>query len=204
MSPSTSSACASSTTGSAECNGGITIARGNPDTVIANSLIYANGRNGIAFIDADGGPHYLVGNTIHGNAWNGLDVAREHVLWLVDNAITGNRTATGSTGGRFGVRRESSSSPQPAGIHLLNNLVCGNRLGELNGPMLDATDAGNRTPTGFRGNGRDRQPRLRRGQHLYANLAGPDVRPEHQRRRFLTDHRIAAPRPRSRPAYPGF
>jgi len=46
--------------GSPECNGGITIARGNPDTLILNNLIYANGRNGITFIDADGGPHYII------------------------------------------------------------------------------------------------------------------------------------------------
>ena len=45
--------------GSNSCNGGITIARNNPDTLIANSLIYGNGRNGIKFIDANGGPHHL-------------------------------------------------------------------------------------------------------------------------------------------------
>ena len=43
--------------GSGSCDGGITIARGNPDTLIANNLIYANGRNGISFVDGDGGPH---------------------------------------------------------------------------------------------------------------------------------------------------
>jgi len=160
--------------GSSECNGGITIARGNPDTLIANSLIYANGRNGITFIDADGGPHYLVGNTIHGNAWNGLDVAREHVVWLVNTAITGNGTATGSTGGRVGVKREGSKNPQPAGISLLNNLVCGNRLGELNGPILDPTDMGNRTPTGSEGSGVTASPGCDLPSSVYANLAGPD------------------------------
>ena len=160
--------------GSSECNGGITIARGNPDTLIANSLIYANGRNGITFIDAHGGPHYLVGNTIHGNAWNGLDVAREHVVWLVNTAITGNGTATGSTGGRVGVKREGSPNRQPAGIRLLNNLVCGNRLGELNGPILDPTDAGNRTPTGSEGSGVTASPGCDLPSNVYANLAGPD------------------------------
>ena len=160
--------------GSSECSGGVTIARGNPDTVIANSLIYANGRNGITFIDADGGPHYLVGNTIHGNAWNGLDVARDHVVWLVNNAITGNGTATGSTGGRVGIRREGSSSPQPAGIRLLNTLVCGNRLGELNGPMLDPTDGGNRTPTASEGPGVAATPGCDLSSNVYANLPGPD------------------------------
>src|SRR3989454_2715781 len=160
--------------GSSECSGGITIARGNPDTVIANSLIYANGRNGITFIDAHGGPHYLVGNTIHGNAWNVLDVAREHVVWLVNTAITGNGTATGSAGGRLGVRREGSSRRQPAGFRLLNSLVCGNRLGELNGPILDPTDAGNRTPTGSEGSGVTASPGCDLPSNVYANLAGSD------------------------------
>jgi hypothetical protein len=45
--------------GSSSCDGGITVNRGNPDTWIADSLIYANGRSGISFLDADGGPHYL-------------------------------------------------------------------------------------------------------------------------------------------------
>lgn len=32
-----------------------------------------------------------------------------------------------------------------------HNLLCGNRLGEINGPALDATDSGNLTPTGGEG-----------------------------------------------------
>ena len=59
--------------GSSSCNGGITIARGNPGTLIVNNLVYGNGRNGLAFEDADGGPHYVVANTIYGNGWNGID-----------------------------------------------------------------------------------------------------------------------------------
>ena len=41
--------------GSNECNGGITVNRGNAGTLIVNNLIYSNGRNGITFLDADGG-----------------------------------------------------------------------------------------------------------------------------------------------------
>ncbi len=74
-------------------------------------------------------------------------------MFLVNNAITGNGVAPGTTGGRFGVTREASTSPNPAGVHLLNNLICGNRLGEIDGPELDATDAGNLTPTGTEGLG---------------------------------------------------
>jgi hypothetical protein len=160
--------------GSGSCHGGITIARDNPDTVIANSLIYGNGRNGITFIDADGGPRTLVGNTIHANAWSGVSVARHHDLLLVNNAITGNGTASGSTGGRFGLKREDSTGPNPAGIRLLHNLLCGNRLGEIDGPALDGTDAGNRTPTGTEGPGVVASPGCEVPTNVYANLNGPD------------------------------
>ncbi|PYM17815.1 MAG: hypothetical protein DMD78_29125 [Candidatus Rokuibacteriota bacterium] len=163
--------------GSGSCDGGITVNRGNPGTVIANSLIYGNGRNGLDFLDADGGPHYVIGNTIHANAWSGVSVARGHVIYLVNNAITSNGTATGSTGGRFGVSRESSASPQPAGIHLLNNLVCGNRLGEINGPALDGTDAGNLTPTGGEGPGVSASPGCQATATVYTNVAGADGLP---------------------------
>ncbi len=160
--------------GSSECNGGITIARGNPGTLIVNNLIHFNGRNGITFLDADGGPHYLVSNTIHGNAWSGVNVARNHQVLLVNNIITANGTAAGSTGGRFGVSREGSTSPNPAGIQLLSNLLCGNRLGELDGPVLDATDAGNLTPAGTEGPGVSASPGCEISATVYANLAGLD------------------------------
>jgi hypothetical protein len=160
--------------GSASCDGGITIARGNPGTVVLNSLIYANGRNGFATIDADGGPHYLIGDTIHANQWSGVSVTRNHEIYLVNNAITANGTAPGSTGGRFGVSRESSTSPQPAGIHLLNNLVCGNRLGEINGPALDASDSANLTPTGTEGPGVTGRAGCDVVSNVYGDVDGPD------------------------------
>jgi len=160
--------------GSPECNGGITIARGNPDTVIANTLIHGNGRNGIATIDADGGPHYLVGNTIHDNGWNGGSIRRRHEAFLVNNAISGNGTAAGSKGGRFGVKREGPTGRPRAGVYLLHNLICGNRLGEIDGPALDAIDAGNLTPTGSEGPGVTASPGCETTTTLYANVTGPD------------------------------
>jgi hypothetical protein len=113
---------------------------GNPDTLILNSLVYGNGGHGIMTVDDRGGPHYIVNTTIHGNAWNGVSVTRNHEVFLVNNTITGNGTAPGTMGGRAGVTREAVTPPNPAGIHLLNNLVCGNRLGEITGPALDETD----------------------------------------------------------------
>jgi hypothetical protein len=160
--------------GSGSCDGGITIARGNPGTLVLNSLIYGNGRNGVSTIDADGGPHYLVGNTIHGNQWSGVSVTRLHETFLVNNAIIGNGTAAGSTGGRFGVKREGSTSPQPAGIHLLNNLICGNRLGEIDGPALDATDSDNLTPTGAEGLGVSAHAGCDTVSNVYADVDGAD------------------------------
>ena len=135
------------------CDGGITIAGGNVGTVILNNLILGNGRNGIVTIDPDGGLHVVAQNTIHGNGWNGVSVSRTHALLLVNNAITGNGTLAGSSGGRVGVWREPAAGALPAAIVLRNNLVCGNRLGELSGPVLDGTDGGNLTPSGSEGAG---------------------------------------------------
>jgi hypothetical protein len=163
--------------GSRSCNGGITIARGNPDTLIANNLIYANGRNGIAFIDADGGPHYIVNNTVYGNQWNGVSVSRSHEVFVVDNIIIQNGTLSGSTGGRYGVQRENSSNPQPQGIHLFNNLLCGNRLGEIDGPILDAMDANNLTPSGNEGPGVMESPGCEVASNVLANVQGADSLP---------------------------
>jgi len=163
--------------GSTSCDGGITIAQGNPGTLILNSLIYANGRNGVATIDAAGGPHSLIGNTVHANGWSGIRVARDHEAWLVNNAVTGNGTQAGSTGGRFGVSREDSTGPHPETIHLLSNLLCGNRLGEINGPALDATDSGNLTPTGTEGPGVTASPGCDLPGAVYASVSGLDGLP---------------------------
>jgi RHS repeat-associated protein len=160
--------------GSNSCNGGITVARGNPGTLIVNNLIYSNGRNGITFIDADGGPHYIINNTIVSNQWNGVDVARNHTITLANNIINNNGTTAGTTGGRFGVRREGSTNPQPAGIKLLNNLVCGNTQGQISAQVLDATDASNFTPLGNDGTGVGALPGCELPVNLFADVDGPD------------------------------
>jgi len=163
--------------GSSACGGGITVARGNPGTLIVNNLIFANGRNGISFLDADGGPHYLINNTISGNEWNGVDVSRNHTITLANNIINNNGTAAGTTGGRFGVRREGSTAPQPAGIKLLNNLVCGNTQGEISSQILDSTDSSNFTPLGNEGPGVGVLPGCELPANLFGNLNGPDNQP---------------------------
>ena len=160
--------------GGPECDGGITIAGGNAGTLILNNVILANGRNGIATLDADGGPHTIVQNTIHGNGWNGVSATRAHVLLLMNNAITGNGVQAGSTGGRVGVRRETATGLAATTIVLRNNLVCGNRLGELAGPLLDGLDGGNLTPTGGEGPGVTASPGCAVSAAVYRDLAGAD------------------------------
>jgi hypothetical protein len=161
--------------GGAGCDGGngITIAGGNVGTLILNNVIVGNAHSGIATLDADGGPHTVAQNTIHGNGWNGLAATRSHVLLLANNAITGNGTQSGSTGGRAGVRRDTGGLPA-ATVVLRNNLICGNRLGELAGPVLDVVDGANLTPTGGEGPGVVASPGCELPARVYRSLAGVD------------------------------
>lgn len=158
--------------GGTGCDGGITIGAGNAATLVVNNLVLANGRNGIATVDGEGGPHTLVQNTIHGNGWNGVSATRSHVLLLINNAITGNGTHTGSAGGRVGVRRETA--PLPLAMVLRNNLICGNRLGEIAGPVLDGADGVNLTPGGAEGPGVTASPGCDNPALVYRDLAGAD------------------------------
>ncbi|HEX5605915.1 MAG TPA: right-handed parallel beta-helix repeat-containing protein, partial [Candidatus Binatia bacterium] len=163
--------------GSSSCNGGITVARGNLGTLIVNNLLYGNGRNAITFMDADGGPHYVINNTIWGNQWNGIEVARNHIVTLANNIVNNNGTASGTTGGRFGVIRESSNTPQPAGIKLLNNFVCGNAQGQISAQVLDSTDSSNFTPVGNEGPGVGALPGCQLSGNLFGNVNGTDKQP---------------------------
>ena len=160
--------------GSTSCNGGITIGRGNPDTLIVNNLIHANGRNGIAVVDGDGGPHYIINNTIYGNQWNGVSIGPGRDVFLVNNIINQNGTVAGISGGRFGVQIESSNRPTPERVHLLNNLVCGNQQGEIFGPALDSTDSGNLSPQGTEGSGFTSSSGCNNAENVLADMKGPD------------------------------
>ena len=113
-------------------------------------------------------------NTVHGNGWNGVAATRAHALLLANNAITGNGTQAGSTGGRVGVRRDAGGGPTAVTIVLRNNLMCGNRLGELAGPVLDVVDGANLTPTGAEGPGVAASPGCELPAIVYRDLAGPD------------------------------
>ena len=159
--------------GSISCNGGITIARGNPDTLIVNNLIHANGQNGIALVD-DGGPNYIINNTVYGNQWNGVSIAPGRHVLLVNNIINQNGTVSGTSGGRFGVHLENWDTPTPERVHLLNNLSCGNRLGDINGPVLDSTDSGNLSPEGIEGLGFSASAGCQDLENVFSNAKGAD------------------------------
>ena len=107
-------------------------------------------------------------------AGNGVSVSRDHQVVLVNNAIAGNGTMAGSSEGRFGVSRDGASLPNSAGTQLLHNLICGNRLGEIHGPALHATDSGNLTLTGSEGPGMTANPGCATAATVYGNVNGPD------------------------------
>ncbi|HEX9442955.1 MAG TPA: right-handed parallel beta-helix repeat-containing protein, partial [Candidatus Binatia bacterium] len=162
------------------CNGGVAVGPGNTDTLIVNNLVYGNRKDGISIApvsESDADAVYIVENTIHANQWNGVDIGSRQRAFLVNNIITGNGAAPGGGGGRFGVRRQGASGRE-ARIHLVHNLICGNRLGELDGGLLDpATDAGNLTPGGSEGPGVGASPGCDLPAAVYANLNGRDGAP---------------------------
>ena len=158
-----------------ECSGGIDVGRGNPDTVIANNLVYANGRNGVRFRDGTGGSYLVYGNTIARNGWNGIAISRAAQARIWNNVIAFNGTAAERLGGRSGIRRAREQDPRPQDIDLRHNLICGNRLDEIVGPVLDPADVANSTPTGSEGSGVVASPRCAIVDELLANPAGPDA-----------------------------
>ncbi len=154
--------------------GGITVALGNPDTLILNTLIYGNGGNGITFADPGGGPHWVIQNTIHGNGWNGVGIVLGQTVTLANNLITRNGQASGALGGRYGISRLALPGQSPEAVRLLSNLICGNRLGEIQGPILDNGDSGNLTPQGTEGVGVEGSPGCQLPANVYADMNGAD------------------------------
>jgi hypothetical protein len=57
---------------------------------------------------------------------------------------------------------------------LRNNLICGNRLGEIAGPVLDGADGANLTPGGAEGPGVTASPGCDNPALVYRDLAGAD------------------------------
>ncbi len=159
------------------CNGGIEINTGNPETIIANNLLYDNGGNAVSILGDNGGPQYVVNNTIHSNRWNGIEVSAGQQVVLANNLINGNGTASGNKGTRFGVVRESVGTSTQQKLTLRGNLVCGNLGGEISGPILDASDSGNFTPLGNEGPGLAALPGCGDPASIFTNRNGLDGTP---------------------------
>ncbi|MBI3304242.1 MAG: right-handed parallel beta-helix repeat-containing protein [Deltaproteobacteria bacterium] len=160
--------------GGSLCDGGITIGAGNIGTLIVNNVIYGNYGSGVTLTGAKGGPHYLVNNTIHGNGHDGVSISKNHQVILNNNLLTLNGTDSAQPSA-FGVeRRAPSKRTQPQTVQLLQNLVCGNRSGELKGVLLDSVDAGNLTPSGSEGPGVSASPGCGVAGTVYAQVTGAD------------------------------
>lgn len=165
--------------GNGTCKGGLFIGKDNGMTLVANNLIYGNSQYGVNVQQGGGGPHYLIGNAIHGNGRSGVYIGKDQEVWLVNNLITGNGTDPKKAArDGFGVNRKvPKAKALPELAVLLHNLICGNAGGELNGTMLDGSDAGNLTPNGNEGTGVSASPGCDNLATLYANLNGADAQP---------------------------
>jgi parallel beta-helix repeat protein len=132
--------------GSGASSGGIFVGRENANTVIEGNRIHRNGRNGIE-IEADAAgnvtssPKSVVDNVVCGNGWNGLHVGRTvtDVVTLTGNAVHCNGTAGGTTGGRFGLFRQTVQPTSGKGfrqnIVLEGNALCRNQGGDIAAPQ---------------------------------------------------------------------
>jgi len=176
--------------GSDVCNGGIVIENGNPDTLVVNNLIYANGGNGIKLSRSPGpgrggpsrprgkrqagGPHYLIENTIHGNGKSGVALSQNQSAFLANNAITGNGVSRRNRGEGYGVSRDESRRANGVQLSMLNNLLCGNVFGETNGPVFEGNHADNLTPTGVEDVSVLASPECVPPEGVYQNMQGAD------------------------------
>jgi len=149
--------------GSPSTNGGIFIGRENPDTLVDGNTIHRNFRNaleieGDIYKNPTNSPKVITNNLICKNGWSGVYSGRTFtdVITLLDNDIHCNGTATGSTGGRFGVFRQAVAPKSGAGfrqnIILDGNEICSNTGGDIAnvnqtlGPLVN--DTGNVTTLG--------------------------------------------------------
>ena len=188
--------------GRGPCGGGVVIEKGNPDTLVLNNLIYANRGSGVELSSVPGrgrgvpeqarerlrngrgsaqglragGPHYLIQNTIHGNGTHGIAIAQGQRAILANNAVTGNGGRGRGGYGGYGVYRDDLHDPRGSEISLLNNLLCGNGAGEVDGPVFAGENVDNLTPTGAEAAGLEASPECLEPGGLYADVDGADDR----------------------------
>lgn len=144
--------------GSGSANGGVGIGEGNIRTNVVNNLISNNGRNGIALgaggSTSAGKPKYIANNTIIQNGFNGISTPSQEDVYLINNLIVANGTASGTTGGRLGVNTVNAANASTK--FLVNNMFYNNTGGDIDiTGTLDGGggDSGNRTTTGVEGFG---------------------------------------------------
>lgn len=143
---------------------GIKVGRDCANVTIEDNHIHHNGRNGILYEGANGGPHFVNNNLIEYNGRNGVNVPYLHIITLTENTISSNGTNTGSTGGRYGILRGAvTGGGNPYLITLINNIIVNNNGKIVSGKssldlgnyhqILDAGDSGNCTTCGCEGAG---------------------------------------------------
>lgn len=143
---------------------GIKVGTNCPNVTIENCHIHHNGRNGILYENAVGGPHFVNNNLIEWNGRNGVQVAYHHEITLTGNTICYNGTNSGSTGGRYGIlRMPVTGGGFPEEIILIDNQIFDNNGKTVSGKSsldlgnyhqtLDAGDSGNCTTCGCEGTG---------------------------------------------------
>ncbi len=158
-----------------ECIGGIEVARGNADTLIANNVI-AGVRHHALRLRNKSGRVFVVGNTVIRNEGNGIYLARGAQASVWNNVVSFNGARRKGRGGRkYGVRRLRVPRPAAdADVDIRHNLICGNARGEIQGPPLEMDDLGNLTPTGSEGPGTTASPDCALAAKVFQDLDGPD------------------------------
>src|SRR5204862_179760 len=102
--------------GSGSCDGGIAIGRGNPHTLITNTLIYGNGRNGLVTLGADAPTPGLL-SPARGRGTDprtlGLPASRTALLEADYSGVSGARPKNGTSAPepRFDIGALEASAP---------------------------------------------------------------------------------------------
>ncbi len=161
--------------GERECIGGIEVARGNADTLIANNVVSGVRRHALRLRNKSGRV-VVAGNTIIRNEGNGIYLARGALASIWNNIVSFNGARRNGRGGRkYGIRRLQVPRPAAAGdVDIRSNLICGNARGEIQGPPLEMDDLGNLTPTGNEGPGTTATPDCALPEKVFRDLDGSD------------------------------
>lgn len=157
--------------GDPRCQGGVVVSHDNPDTVIANNVIYGTRRDGIHIGDAGEGPQYVFSNTVVNNGHTGIYVARAFEAYVVNNLVLSN--GAGRSLRRYGIR-QGRKGPRSEALHVRGNLSCGNARGEYHRIAWGPDDDANYSPTGSEDTAVGARPGCDEAERIFDDLAGPD------------------------------